>query len=157
MWDLATGKLLWTSDATGLNACPPAFSPNGMLLAGCIDSKFYVWDAATGKSSLFPPAGTEAGKGVTWRSAASFDGLAPRLLLLAWAGDTAELWDWQERSKVAGYREPPELNRATISPDGHWLATTNDAGEIRLWNLSLDDPQALLGSAKVGITRTLAQ
>lgn len=153
LWNLRDGSPAWRSFEAGLGSCRSAFSPDGRYVAGCIDSQVYVWDAATSTTLWQALSSTEVARGVAWHAAPTFDGTGTRFLLLTWAGNVAQLWDWGARALIGEYRVAPELNLASISPDGGWLATTDDAGEIRLWNLSLGDPQVLLQTAADRITR----
>ena len=146
---------VWKTFESGLGTCRPAVSPDGKLIAGCIDAQTYVWQADKGTTLWSARTGNEVGKGVSWQTAATFDGAGTRQVLLSSSGDVAQLWDWDARALIGEYRQAPELNLATVSPDGKWLATTNDVGEIRLWNLSLGDPQSLLHSAAGRITHTV--
>jgi WD40 repeat protein len=49
LWDVATGKLIWTMEGESDAASSLAFSPNGKMLAFCDQEYVYVIDAMTGR------------------------------------------------------------------------------------------------------------
>ncbi len=49
LWDVATGRAVWTVEGDGHDACSLAFSPDGRSLAFCDYNYVYLVDAQTGK------------------------------------------------------------------------------------------------------------
>ncbi len=49
LWDVATGKAIWTEEGESQAAVSLAFSPDGRSLAFCDEDYVYLLDAATGR------------------------------------------------------------------------------------------------------------
>jgi len=85
LWDVATGKLIYTSNQKSM-LTSVAFSPDGKrVLTGSLDNTAKLWDAATGSGIRWFKGHT----GFVWSVAFSPDGT---LVLTASHDGTAKLW-----------------------------------------------------------------
>jgi WD40 repeat protein len=115
VYDLASGKALWASDAhkTG-PAGRVAFSPDGKLLAsadGGHPNALHLWDARTGR-----PAGRLQGH--TWFPTSL--GFSPRGdTLISSGSDGIRFWDVSTCKQT---RHLPDSGDLALSPDGRLLA-----------------------------------
>jgi RNA polymerase sigma factor (sigma-70 family) len=110
LWDVATGKLLWeVSPQAGPAIECFAFSPSGFCLATVnADRTVTLYDAATGaKRAQFGKSDPNSRKvDLTGLSAYSYLG-------------------WRQDAPVC----------LAFSPDGHFLATSQESAEIHLWDV----------------------
>jgi WD40 repeat protein/serine/threonine protein kinase len=138
LWDVATGREIWTLQSQG-HVAPPdaprlAFSPDGKHLA-CAgwDERIIILDAASGRTVLT----LEGHTGQAVDVAFSPDG---RRLASTSADNTVSLWDAVSGQELLilrgrGDGEPRGGTAVAFSPDGKRLACAG-AGTIRIWHAS---------------------
>lgn len=147
IWDLQEGKLLVmlegdtrpVAGASNLAAkrsvSGVALSPDGRLCALSGSTVIRVWDVETQQVRHTIDTAAEP----HWSVAFSPDG---RLLATAGgnADDLVKLYDMADGRLVRELRgHEQHLSGLAFSPDGLRLATSDSAGEIRLWNLEATD------------------
>jgi len=138
VWDTAT----WTQQAQLTEKVDlleaVALAPGGRWLATAdLDRQVRIWDTTTGSQQARLPAHI----GMVWTMAVARDGK-----WLATAGDDAvRIWDtgvWTERAKLTGY--DGRVTAVAEAPDGKWLAITGSDATVRIWDLSAEQPHALM-------------
>jgi WD40 repeat protein/Flp pilus assembly protein TadD len=131
--DVASGRELAALEGGGANIQCLAFSPDGRLAAaGDQAGRLVVWDTTTGRR--LHPADLE---GPTYRLAFSPDGRR----LAAVDRQQVKVWDVASGKEVLTLRGlPPRPTDGGFnptlawSPDGRWLAATNYAGGVDIWD-----------------------
>jgi WD40 repeat protein len=146
-WDIARRQLVWTSQWLGTNGIPTpnytlSVSQNGRWIATTAG----VSDSADGRQLIdFNPLQISGVYG------AAFTTDSRRLALISPSGtiytlDT-ETWQIVEEAKVDG----TSLICGSYSPDGKWLVTGEDEGNLRLWQTNPLRQVAILGQHKARI------
>ncbi|KAG8961625.1 hypothetical protein FRC03_005135 [Tulasnella sp. 419] len=139
LWDSRTGSLIRILDSEFGEVMWATFSPHGaQIISWAVNSPIIIWDAQTGTVLSRLPA--DESREETHTVAISPDGA----LLASASGKDVVLWDYRSRKVLKRLKE----DRGTVlcvafSPDGRFLATGLDTGQITTWN-------ATAGS-KVGI------
>jgi len=132
LWDVLTGKLLWTGRHTShVNAV--AFSPNGnMLSSSGNDATIRIWDSKSGTELQILPHPNPV-CGLAW---------SPNEHIIA-SGDfegNIRLWQIQEIAKpicVQTFEGHPKwIESLAFSPDGGTLATAGWERTVKLWDVS---------------------
>ncbi|MFH0992127.1 MAG: WD40 repeat domain-containing protein [bacterium] len=140
VWDLKSGKPLWTSDRLKDKITSIAFNPDNTFLAGGVESKdgtIMFLDAATGNElKTFTTGGTSPIKSIEF----SRDG---KVLLLAGRA-VIRLWDVENARETKSLRDRNrttlnfvDVNAISLSPDGTVLASANSDKAIRLWEFDV--------------------
>jgi WD40 repeat protein len=131
IWEVTTGEII--SCHTGHNSWLWAidFSPDGRWIAtGSSDRTVKLWDATTGDLiHTFAEHSTEI-------SSVKFN---PDMLHLAACGNRGELHIWNITSKeiVRSYCDAIDT-LISFSPDGRWLASSDDSVRLRDWSADMD-------------------
>jgi WD40 repeat protein len=129
LWDVASGKELWSLQAHEKNILKVTFSPDGGTLASLADDNtIKLWNAASGHevrtlnnsshflSVAFSPDGT--------------------LLVGGDSDGLVKFWDASSGRELRTFRaHPNDVNAVAFSPDGKMLATGGKDGTIRLWDV----------------------
>jgi WD40 repeat protein len=129
MWNLATGKPLWSQvvpEAVGLG-----FDGTGRKLVLVEETGVRLWDVSTGqpRSPLLP------GTADNW--VASWDDSSRRMALAH--HNNVVVWDAVEGRPLTPRLSHPELVLAArLAEDGRTLTTVDSRGTLRTWDLSPD-------------------
>lgn len=135
-WNLASGKLIWSEDVAGAHAL--AASADGKLLATIIGYEVQLRDAASGKvtqkwatevqlSALaFSPDGKMLAGGIAeWGRNGGRGGKE---------SGGVQLWDIDRSALVRTIADDKPTTFIGFSVDGQNLATSSNAGPIKLWD-----------------------
>lgn len=131
VWDVTTGKLIWTPEKQTRAEGPLIFSPDGKLLASGGDRAVKLWNSHSGKIEQ-TLAHTESGYSRLIPMAFSPDG---RTLACVHATRTVELWDvttGQLLHRLSGHISSVE--EAVFAPDGKTMASGADDGTVIWWD-----------------------
>ena len=108
-----------------------AFSPNGQLLAsGSDDHVVKVWNVSQGREIESLQHRTDNS-----RSQIKAVAFSPNGQRLATAGMHVKLWNIHNWSAVTTLRHDDWVWTVAFSPDGRLLATGEESGSIRIWNV----------------------
>jgi WD40 repeat protein len=129
LYEVPSGKFIWTLDAGGAGGLTPVFSPDGQLLAvGNRNHATRLFDVATGKLRHGLP------RAMTQQIKFSPDG---RTLAAAYVDGVVGVWDVAAgkllRERASGAKE---LYALDWSPKGDVLVTSGREGPITLWEPS---------------------
>jgi len=127
VWELETGKELHTAACDKSDFLRAAYSPDGKYLAGTFFDKAWgvvLWDAKTMK----PVRTIDAGVG---RIAFSPDG--KRLAGTVKGG--IRVWDTETGREVAACDRTEAVSRVAFSPNGDWIAQSDEKGQVTVWSL----------------------
>jgi outer membrane lipoprotein-sorting protein len=140
-WDVTTGKLRWSAKVRGADSL--AASPDGKRLAIVIGYEVQIRDAASGKimqtwaaeerlSPLaFSPDGKRLAAGITeW---GRFGGRGGK----EWGG--VQFWNIEQASLARSISDDKPTTFLRYSPDGKHLATSSNAGPVKLWDAASGD------------------
>ncbi|GMR18215.1 MAG: hypothetical protein BMS9Abin33_0621 [Gammaproteobacteria bacterium] len=130
LWKTETGELIKTLHSQQNRAGNISASPDGSLLATIsTNNTISVWDAATN---------TEVAKLVGHSDNVNQIIISPDQTRLASISDdkTVIVWSIDQKSIVYQFRFSAKLTAVAFSPNGKWLATGDETGEIKYWALS---------------------
>ena len=155
LWEVATGRRIGHGLKTGSGG-PVAFSPDRKtLVTGDTNGSAQLWDVATGQR-----IGHGLGSGSTESAAFSPDG---KILAIGKDGGSVQMWDVATGQQIGAVAQLPEwpkepqragtaigggpigrslsthsglVSSVAFSPDGKILATGDDSGAARLWNVA---------------------
>jgi WD40 repeat protein len=149
LWDVQTAKvrttLKWSQDWLSEQVAPlprqeqaVAFSPDGNTLASLnIDKTIHLWNATTGKVEAKFNEGLRGG---TTCLAFSSDGQTRA----STAGGRVMVWKDLINGKEPQYLLEEQVLSIAFSPDGRRLASANQTGPIRIWNVTSGELQTEL-------------
>jgi WD40 repeat protein len=101
---------------------------DGRVLAVQVEPSYVeLWDVGTGRALKTLGPGPRQVESVS---------LSPDGSLVAMGGDSVELWDADEGTRVHELNGHVYVPSLAFSPDGDLLATGGTTGEIRLWRTS---------------------
>jgi WD40 repeat protein len=109
------------------------FSPDGALLATAQfeDGATHLWECTTGEEVMAIRGGYR------WSNAVAFDPSGERLAVTR--GDlSVEVWDTYSRERLHSFKASSWPKHLAFRPDGRVLATGNEAGDVQLWDLTLE-------------------
>jgi WD40 repeat protein len=140
LWDARSGTRIATFPESPEGIVSLAFSPSGRsIVAGSTDGSALLWRVRT--RSL---EGRLSHGGAVTSVAFSDDG---RSLLTAGPGTIARVWQVKSRTQIAALPHPDSVVAAAIGR-GREVATVTLDGSLRVWQLGVEDVQAI----KVGST-----
>jgi WD40 repeat protein len=129
VWDVATGRLIYTIQGHRENILSVAFSPDSRWLAsGSADNTIKLWDVVNGREIRTFSGHT----GSVWSVAFDSDG---RWLASASIDATIRVWDVASGRELRTIHDDSELDAIAFSPDGRWLASGDFGGSVKLWDL----------------------
>jgi WD40 repeat protein len=142
LWDVASGKLV--RSLTGHNGAvyDLAFSPDGEILASAsADATVKIWNVQSGErlDTLGQPEGEQ-----------SAVGFAPDLTSIVAGGGDRQLRLWKLLSrenaeinplKLSGTAHNSPILKLAFSPDGKWILTGSESGELVLWDAATLAPR----------------
>ena len=129
VWELQTGKLLYTLEPVVDEVFDVAFSSDRDILASAGWRGVHLWDAHTGE--LLRPLTTETS--VFFRAAFSPDG---RIVASSRDFGVIKLWDSETALPMMSFKaHNGDAYAITFSPDGRILATTGTDNLINLWEI----------------------
>jgi WD40 repeat protein/serine/threonine protein kinase len=132
VWDVKTGKMLWSALAHSIVAWRAVFSPDGNQIAtvGAGQAGLKIWDSTTGRSISSLPGHP----GNHWCLAYSPDG---RFLASGSSDRAVRIWDLatgQEIRTLVGHTD--WITGVIFRPGGRWLASTSRDGTIKVWDVT---------------------
>jgi WD40 repeat protein/DNA-binding SARP family transcriptional activator len=144
VWDVETGKLLFT--LRGLRAARAvAFSPDGALLVSSgYDGTARLWDAATGKR-----LGVLRPDGVVSEAAFSPDG---RFIVTGEYEGGVTVWDTGTLKQVRAFDAHPNsaIGGLAFGPDGMFVTSGGD-GTAKVWDFDSGEERATLRGHTAGL------
>ena len=120
-----------------------SWSPDGRELAsGCVDNLARVWNARSGELEQAFRAQPTVVSAVAWRPGTQ------RLATASSHDVTVNLYDLTVSNKIPiamrGHISPALC--LAWSPDGSWLASGDDSGDVKIWNPDADDAQSMIAA-----------
>ncbi|GBE83771.1 hypothetical protein SCP_0508270 [Sparassis crispa] len=123
--DIATASVIRTFEDGSV--CSFCFGPDGQILAtGYADGHISIWNGDVVKHAL------DDHTALVWALEVSTDG---RWLMSASHDNTVRIWDTTSGSAVHCMEFPTELEFASISPDGRFIAVDGRLGKVEIWSL----------------------
>jgi WD40 repeat protein/serine/threonine protein kinase/DNA-binding XRE family transcriptional regulator len=138
VWDVATGKELFTFQTNEDLSEPMSWSPDGSKIATCaVPQIIQIWDARTGKPII--------GGFVNNTTNLTFEDFIPFCLTTAWSPGGEQIvttsWDgsvmvWdagtgEKRLSFTGHGQP---TGAAWSPNDKRIATSDNSGIVKIWD-----------------------
>lgn len=129
LWDIATGRAVWTAAGHQARICSIRFSPDQKMIATTSwDNTVRLWDAATGK----PLATLTGHKAGVLNSVFSPDG---RTLVTGGDDRSMKFWNLPTLREVASIPLTHAVFSFAFSPDGQILTANGDSSgtSLRCW------------------------
>jgi len=131
IWRVRDGRLLETMEDPNTSTGTVGvldWRRDGRVLAVQVEPSYVeLWDVGTGRALKTLGPGPRQVESVS---------LSPDGRLVAMGGDSVELWDADEGTRVHELNGHVYVPSLAFSPDGDLLATGGTTGEIRLWRTS---------------------
>jgi WD40 repeat protein/tRNA A-37 threonylcarbamoyl transferase component Bud32 len=154
VWDASNGQPATPPLALSGPLAQALFSPNGAVLATTTETGWLrFWDVGNGRpltaeTDVNQPEGVFWGNPRIFSAEFSADG---RLLALACASSSAQVWDVATGRRLLRITQPAMVMEVRFSPDGRQLATACADGAVQLWDPVIGQPigptNELLGAA----------
>ena len=132
LWSLETGKLLKQWSAHTKTVTSLHFSPDSSSLLTTGDGKAYRWDLQGQEQAALTLLGQRISQAV-------FNPAGNRILTVT-EGKQADLWTLQGQG-LGGLSAQAGLSSFAFTPEGNYLLTGHDNGDLQLWDLQVGDLQ----------------
>jgi WD40 repeat protein len=135
IWDLETGRELWTLPEHEAAVKSVAYSPDGRrVLSGGADYTIRLWDVETGEELKSSTGHSNVINSVAY----SPDG---KFAVSGSADRTVKIWNMENHRTVQTlYGHSLWVNAVCYSPDGRAIASASRDGTVRLWNAETGEP-----------------
>jgi WD40 repeat protein len=134
IWDLETGRELWTLPEHEAAVKSVAYSPDGRrVLSGAADYSIKLWDVETGEALKSLTGHSNVVNSVAYSPSGRFavSGSADR---------TVKVWDVESGRNVRTlYGHSLWVNAVCYSPEGSIIASASRDGTVKLWNAETGD------------------
>jgi len=128
LWDAASGALVATIDAGGMQLLDASFSPDGRRLAASSHAgEVGIWDAATGERLLSLEGHTDAVTTAVW----SPDG---ELIATAGYDSAVRIWD-PDTGELVVTRPASSMMSLAWNRDGSRVIGAADSGHVLAWDV----------------------
>jgi WD40 repeat protein len=161
LWEFATGHELFTlrTDENGRRIADIAFDAGGQRLISLrTDGTVTTWDVASGKSADRFQAGGTSGPAYFMRLTRNGHWVILDVMEETTRRRQVELWDVTTGERVYGHAMGlADMNNPTPSPDGRWLASTDQHLSISLLDIAKGTMvYSLYGDPNVSTNRTFS-
>jgi len=130
IWDVRTGEVKKRVEDKGSSSSMVAISPGGSALAEAgEDHTLRLWNVGDEKQRVIPWSGSESAAALALSSAGQLMVVAADKEVLVWNARSGE-----KQLTLSGHSTP--VNRLAFSNDDRMLASADDGGIIKLWDLS---------------------
>jgi WD40 repeat protein len=127
IWEVSTGKELFTLEGHADAVVSLAFSPDGKFLAGSgWDNEITIWDLATGKVIREIKDNSDDIEAIAF----SPDG---KMLVSAGEDKTLKLWSTSNWTLINQIKLQTQVQSLAISPDGKLLAAGDESGKVMIF------------------------
>ncbi len=149
VWEVATGKKLASVDITDCNDLKCDADLTRIMAVFEKERTVRVWDALSGKE--LTDWGIKMPEGEAWRMG-SFSNDGSRWFTLPKTSGQCNIWNVHTGSKTATLPSPVK----EFSPDGKWVLTISETGDMKAWDADTGDEKALLETGGAASTASIA-
>jgi serine/threonine protein kinase/WD40 repeat protein len=143
--EIESGKLLWRDPQPGAWL---EWHPDGRTLAVYTNNSICLWDADSGE--LVGKLDGATGGGVNF----SYNPAGTMLVSRGWSG-IVRMWDLRNCRQIFSVQTPSHLPR--FSPDGRFLASTEDRSHLGIWEVAAGDEYRTLTANPMKGNRRFSQ